>query len=108
VPIRKHRQCFRGNTGTDIAASGNPAKAFLSIEAKVIVVEPELVITRLEIDMVPCVKVSQISRLSKDPARGLLVISVHAVDITFGKLVIRLKIPDQHCKSSICAICAKC
>ncbi|HRD48941.1 MAG TPA: DNA translocase FtsK 4TM domain-containing protein [Candidatus Contendobacter sp.] len=66
------------------------------IEVKVVAVEPGPVITRFEIDPAPGVKVSQISNLSKDLARGLSVVSVRVVEIIPGKSVIGLEIPNQH------------
>ncbi|WP_154725027.1 DNA translocase FtsK 4TM domain-containing protein [Candidatus Contendibacter odensensis] len=66
------------------------------IEVKVVAVEPGPVITRFEIDPAPGVKVSQISNLAKDMARGLSVISVRVVEIIPGKSVIGLEIPNQH------------
>jgi S-DNA-T family DNA segregation ATPase FtsK/SpoIIIE len=58
-------------------------------------VEPGPVITRFEIEPAPGVKVSQISNLAKDLARGLSVISVRVVEIIPGKSVIGLEIPNQ-------------
>ncbi len=66
------------------------------IEVKVVAVEPGPVITRFEIDPAPGVKVSQISNLAKDLARGLLVISVRVVEIIPGKSTIGLEIPNRH------------
>jgi S-DNA-T family DNA segregation ATPase FtsK/SpoIIIE len=61
-----------------------------------VAVEPGPVITRFEIDPAPGVKVSQISNLAKDLARGLSVISVRVVEIIPGKSTIRLEIPNRH------------
>ena len=49
------------------------------IEAQVVAVEPGPVITRFEVEPAPGVKVSQISNLAKDLARGLSVIGVRVV-----------------------------
>jgi S-DNA-T family DNA segregation ATPase FtsK/SpoIIIE len=65
------------------------------IAVKVVAVEPGPVITRFEIEPAPGVKVSQISNLAKDLARGLSVISVRVVEIIPGKSVIGLEIPNQ-------------
>lgn len=65
------------------------------IEARVVAVEPGPVITRFEVDPAPGVKVSQISNLVKDLARGLSVISVRVVEVIPGKSVIGLEIPNQ-------------
>jgi S-DNA-T family DNA segregation ATPase FtsK/SpoIIIE len=51
------------------------------IEAQVVAVEPGPVITRFEVEPAPGVKVSQISNLAKDLARGLSVIGVRVVEI---------------------------
>ncbi|MBL8250195.1 MAG: DNA translocase FtsK 4TM domain-containing protein [Candidatus Competibacter sp.] len=65
------------------------------VEARVVAVEPGPVITRFEVDPAPGVKVSQISNLSKDLARGLSVISVRVVEVIPGKPVIGLEIPNR-------------
>ncbi len=65
------------------------------IVVKVVAVEPGPVITRFEVEPAPGVKVSQISNLAKDLARGLSVISVRVVEIIPGKSVIGLEIPNQ-------------
>ena len=66
------------------------------VEARVVAVEPGPVITRFEVDPAPGVKVSQISNLAKDLARGLSVIGVRVVEVIPGKSVIGLEIPNQH------------
>ena len=66
------------------------------IVVKVVAVEPGPVITRFEVEPAPGVKVSQISNLAKDLARGLSVISVRVVEIIPGKSVVGLEIPNQH------------
>ena len=66
------------------------------IDARVVAVEPGPVITRFEVDPAPGVKVSQISNLAKDLARGLSVISVRVVEVIPGKSVIGLEIPNRH------------
>lgn len=73
----------------------NLLKSF-GVDARVVAVEPGPVITRFEVDPAPGVKVSQISNLSKDLARGLSVISVRVVEVIPGKSVIGLEIPNQH------------
>ncbi len=65
------------------------------IDARVVAVEPGPVITRFEVDPAPGVKVSQISNLAKDLARGLSVISVRVVEVIPGKSVIGLEIPNR-------------
>lgn len=66
------------------------------IDAQVVGAYPGPVITRFEIELAPGVKVSQISSLDKDIARGLSVKSVRVVDVIPGKSVIGLEIPNLH------------
>lgn len=58
-------------------------------------VHPGPVITRFELRLAAGVKVSRISGLAKDLARGLSVTSVRIVEIIEGKSVIGLEIPNQ-------------
>jgi S-DNA-T family DNA segregation ATPase FtsK/SpoIIIE len=67
-----------------------------NIEAKVVNVLPGPVITMLELELAPGVKVSKISNLSKDLARSMSVISVRVVEVIPGKSVIGLEIPNKH------------
>ena len=69
--------------------------ADFGVEVNVVAIEPGPVITRFEIDPAPGVKVSQISNLAKDLARGLSVISVRVVEVIPGKSVVGLEIPNQ-------------
>jgi len=64
------------------------------IDAQVVGAYPGPVITRFEIEPAPGVKVSQISSLDKDIARGLSVKSVRVVDVIPGKSVVGLEIPN--------------
>lgn len=64
------------------------------IETQVVGAYPGPVITRFEIEPAPGVKVSQISSLDKDIARGLSVKSVRVVEVIPGKSVIGLEIPN--------------
>ncbi|HRO63910.1 DNA translocase FtsK [Thermomonas sp.] len=64
------------------------------IDAEVVGANPGPVITRFEVQPAPGVKVSQISSLDKDIARGLSVKSVRVVDVIPGKSVIGLEIPN--------------
>ncbi|WP_240099248.1 DNA translocase FtsK [Thermomonas flagellata] len=64
------------------------------IDAQVVGAYPGPVITRFEIEPAPGVKVSQISSLDKDIARGLSVKSVRVVDVIPGKSVIGLETPN--------------
>ncbi len=56
---------------------------------------PGPVITRFELQLAAGIKVSRVSGLSKDIARGLSVTSVRIVDVIQGKSVIGLEIPNQ-------------
>ena len=66
------------------------------IDAQVVGAYPGPVITRFEIEPAAGVKVSQISTLDKDIARGLSVKSVRVVDVIPGKSVIGLETPNTH------------
>jgi S-DNA-T family DNA segregation ATPase FtsK/SpoIIIE len=65
------------------------------IAADVEAVLPGPVITRFELRLAAGVKVSRISGLAKDLARGLSVTSVRVVEVIQGKSVIGLEIPNQ-------------
>jgi len=65
------------------------------ISVDVEAVHPGPVITRFELRLAAGIKVSRISGLSKDLARGLSVTSVRIVEIIEGKSVIGLEIPNQ-------------
>lgn len=66
------------------------------IDAQVVGAYPGPVITRFEIEPAAGVKVSQISTLDKDIARGLSVKSVRVVDVIPGKSVIGLETPNTY------------
>lgn len=66
-----------------------------NIVAEVVGVNPGPVITRFELQLAAGVKVSRISNLAKDLARGLSVTSVRVVEVIEGKTVIGLEIPNQ-------------
>ena len=66
------------------------------IDAEVVGAYPGPVITRFEVQPAPGIKVSQISTLDKDIARGLSVKSVRVVDVIPGKSVIGLETPNTH------------
>ena len=65
------------------------------IDVEVKEAQPGPVITRFEMEPAPGIKVSQISSLDKDIARGLSVKSVRVVDVIPGKSVIGLEIPNS-------------
>ncbi|MCD9030393.1 DNA translocase FtsK 4TM domain-containing protein [Luteimonas sp. Y-2-2-4F] len=64
------------------------------IDVEVKEAQPGPVITRFEMEPAPGIKVSQISSLDKDIARGLSVKAVRVVDVIPGKSVIGLEIPN--------------
>ncbi|MHC9086245.1 DNA translocase FtsK [Luteimonas sp. RIT-PG2_3] len=64
------------------------------IDVEVKEAQPGPVITRFEMEPAPGIKVSQISSLDKDIARGLSVKSVRVVDVIPGKSVIGIEIPN--------------
>nr|WP_281362538.1 DNA translocase FtsK [Marinifaba aquimaris] len=66
------------------------------IKADVVGVYPGPVITRLELDLAPGVKVSTISNLSKDIARSLSAASVRVVEVIPGKPFIGLELPNKN------------
>ncbi|MCK4841738.1 MAG: DNA translocase FtsK 4TM domain-containing protein [Methylococcales bacterium] len=66
-----------------------------NVVVEVEAVHPGPVITRFELRLAAGVKVSRVSGLSKDIARGLSVTSVRIVDVIHGKSVIGLEIPNQ-------------
>jgi S-DNA-T family DNA segregation ATPase FtsK/SpoIIIE len=66
-----------------------------NVVVEVEAVHPGPVITRFELKLAPGVKVSRVTGLSKDIARGLSVTSVRIVDVIHGKSVIGLEIPNQ-------------
>ncbi|MBP6215990.1 MAG: DNA translocase FtsK 4TM domain-containing protein [Luteimonas sp.] len=64
------------------------------IDVEVKEAQPGPVITRFEMEPAPGIKVSQISSLDKDIARGLSVKAVRVVDVIPGKSVIGIEIPN--------------
>ncbi len=66
-----------------------------NVVVEVVGVHPGPVITRFELKLAAGVKVSRVSGLSKDIARGLSVTSVRIVEVIEGKAVIGLEIPNQ-------------
>ena len=69
--------------------------ADFGIDVEVVAVQPGPVITRFELQPGTGVKVSQISNLAKDLARGLSAISVRVVEVIPGKSVVGLEIPNE-------------
>jgi S-DNA-T family DNA segregation ATPase FtsK/SpoIIIE len=66
------------------------------VKVQVVAVEQGPVVTRLELQPAPGVKVSQIATLSKDLARTLSTTSVRVVDIIPGKPFIGLEVPNAN------------
>jgi len=66
-----------------------------NVVVEVVAVHPGPVITRFELKLAAGLKVSRVSGLSKDIARGLSVTSVRIVEIIQGKPVIGLEIPNR-------------
>ncbi|MCU7834854.1 MAG: DNA translocase FtsK 4TM domain-containing protein [gamma proteobacterium symbiont of Taylorina sp.] len=54
------------------------------------------VITRFELQLAPGVKVSQVTNLSKDLARAMLVVSIRVVEVIAGKSTVGIEIPNEH------------
>lgn len=65
------------------------------VEVDVVNAIPGPVITSFELEPAPGVKVSQITKLDKDLARGLSAISVRVVEVIPGKSVVGLEIPNE-------------
>ncbi len=90
---RVHR--FSNTELEDISRQVEDVLQDYNIVAEVVAVHPGPVITRFELQLAAGVKVSRISGLSKDLARGLSVPSVRIVEVIEGKSVIGLEIPNQ-------------
>ena len=69
--------------------------ADFGVSAEVVAVLPGPVVTRLELELAPGIKVSKISSLAKDIARSLSVMSVRVVEVIPGKSVIGIEIPNE-------------
>jgi len=67
-----------------------------NMKVEVVAVQQGPVITRFELQLAPGVKVSQLSNLSKDLARALLVVSIRVVEVIAGKSTVGIEIPNQH------------
>lgn len=78
-----------------MAAKVEEALKNYRLDARVVNVEVGPVVTRLELDLAPGIKVSQISNLDKDLARSLAVRSVRVVEVIPGKPYIGLEIPNR-------------
>ena len=80
---------------TEIAHLVETVLADFNITVNVTDIFPGPVITRFELSLAAGIKVSRISGLSKDIARGLSVTRVRIVEVIQGKSVIGLEIPNQ-------------
>ncbi|MFK5985784.1 MAG: DNA translocase FtsK 4TM domain-containing protein [Pseudomonadota bacterium] len=67
-----------------------------NMTVEVVAVQQGPVITRFELQLAPGIKVSQLSNLSKDLARALLVVSIRVVEVIAGKSTVGIEIPNQH------------
>jgi len=63
---------------------------------EVVAVQQGPVITRFELQLAPGIKVSQLTNLSKDLARALLVISIRVVEVIAGKSTVGIEIPNEY------------
>jgi len=79
----------------DMSRKVEDALQDFNVVVEVVAVHPGPVITRFELKLAAGVKVSRVSGLSKDIARGLSVTSVRIVEVIQGKSVIGLEIPNQ-------------
>jgi len=79
----------------DMSRKVEDALQDFNVVVEVVAVHPGPVITRFELKLAAGVKVSRVSGLSKDIARGLSVTSVRIVEVIQGKSVIGLEIPNR-------------
>ncbi len=70
--------------------------ADFNLKVEVVSVSQGPVITRFEIQLAPGIKVSQITNLSKDLARSMLVVSIRVVEVIAGKSTVGIEIPNEH------------
>ncbi len=96
--LDKRSVTVRGYSTSDLEEMSRQVEDVLkdfNIVVEVVGVNPGPVITRFELQLAAGIKVSRISGLSKDIARGLSVTSVRIVEVIQGKSVIGLEIPNQ-------------
>lgn len=79
----------------EMAAQTEHALRNYKLDVSVVNIEVGPVVTRLELELAPGIKVSQISNLDKDLARSLAVQSVRVVEVIPGKPYIGLEIPNR-------------
>ncbi len=80
---------------SDLAQLVEKLLADFNVSVSVVAICPGPVITRFELQPAPGVKISRISGLTKDLARGLSVTRVRIVEVIQGKSVIGLEIPNR-------------
>lgn len=90
-----HETDYRDEELDAMAAKVEESLKNYRLDAKVVNVEVGPVVTRIELDLAPGIKVNQISNLDKDLARSLAVRSVRVVEIIPGKPYIGLEIPNR-------------
>ncbi len=98
VLLDNRKITVQGYSGADLEEMSRQVESVLqdfNVVVEVVEVNPGPVITRFELKLAAGVKVSRVSGLSKDIARGLSVISVRIVEVIQGKSVIGLEIPNQ-------------
>jgi S-DNA-T family DNA segregation ATPase FtsK/SpoIIIE len=96
--LDKRRVITQGYSQTELEEISRQLEDVLldfNVVVQVVAVFPGPVITRFELQLAAGIKVSRVSGLSKDIARGLSVTSVRIVDVIQGKSVIGLEIPNQ-------------
>lgn len=96
--LDKRKISVKGYSDSDLEDMSRQVEDVLqdfNVHVEVVEVNPGPVITRFELKLAAGVKVSRISGLAKDIARGLSVISVRIVEVIEGKSVIGLEIPNQ-------------
>lgn len=67
-----------------------------NLKVTVVSISQGPVITRFEIELAPGIKVSQVTNLSKDLARAMLVVSIRVVEVIAGKSTVGIEIPNEH------------
>ncbi|MBF0264869.1 MAG: DNA translocase FtsK 4TM domain-containing protein [Gammaproteobacteria bacterium] len=67
-----------------------------NMTVEVVAVQQGPVITRFELELAPGIKVSQLTNLSKDLARALLVVSIRVVEVIAGKSTVGIEIPNEY------------
>lgn len=95
---KRNNKKIKGYTNADLANLSKLVESVLNdfnVSVSVVDIHPGPVITRFELLLAPGIKVSKISGLTKDLARGLSVTRVRIVEIIHGKPFIGLEIPNK-------------